>query len=53
MLSEYGFGTQWSIQKQIDALSAPAYIPLALKFEEEVGTAVLNASREAIILSSC
>lgn len=47
MLSEYGFGTQWSIQKQIDALSAPAYIPLALKFEEEVGTAVLNASREA------
>lgn len=46
MLSEYGFGTQWSIQKQIDALSAPAYIPLALKFEEEVGTAVLNASRE-------
>lgn len=47
MLSEYGFGTQWPIQKQIDALSAPAYIPLALKFEEEVGTAVLNASREA------
>lgn len=47
MLSEYGFGTQWSIQKQIDALSAPAYIPLALKFEEAVGTAVLNASREA------
>lgn len=47
MLSEYGFGTQWSIQKQIDSLSAPAYIPLALKFEEEVGTAVLNASREA------
>lgn len=47
MLSEYGFGTQWSIQKQIDALSAPSYIPLALKFEEEVGTAVLNASREA------
>lgn len=47
MLSEYGFGTQWSIQKQIDVLSAPAYIPLALKFEEEVGTAVLNASREA------
>ena len=47
MLSEYGFGTQWSIQKQIDALSTPAYIPLALKFEEEVGTAVLNASREA------
>lgn len=47
MLSEYGFGTQWSIQKQIDALSAPAYIPLALKFEEEVGTAVLNASRAA------
>lgn len=47
MLSEYGFGTQWSIQKQIDALSAPAYISLALKFEEEVGTAVLNASREA------
>lgn len=47
MLSEYGFGTQWSIQKQIDALSAPAYIPLALKFEEEVGTAALNASREA------
>ena len=47
MLSEYGFDTQWSIQKQIDALSAPAYIPLALKFEEAVGTAVLNASREA------
>lgn len=47
MLSEYGFGTQWSIQKQIDALSAPAYIPLALKLEEAVGTAVLNASREA------
>lgn len=47
MLSEYGFGTQWSIQKQIDVLSAPCYIPLALKFEEEVGTAVLNASREA------
>ena len=47
MLSEYGFGAQWSIQKQIDALSAPCYIPLALKFEEEVGTAVLNASREA------
>lgn len=47
MLSEYGFSTQWSIQKQIDALSAPAYIPLALKFEEEVGTAVLKASREA------
>lgn len=47
MLSEYGFGTQWSIQKQIDSLSAPAYIPLALKFEEVVGTAVLNASREA------
>lgn len=47
ILSEYGFGTQWSIQKQIDSLSAPAYIPLALKFEEEVGTAVLNASREA------
>lgn len=47
MLSEYGFGTQWSIQKQIDSLSAPAYISLALKFEEEVGTAVLNASREA------
>ena len=47
MLSEYGFGTQWSIQKQIDSLSALAYIPLALKFEEEVGTAVLNASREA------
>ena len=47
LLSEYGFGTQWSIQKQIDALSAPAYIPLALKFEEAVGTAVLNASREA------
>lgn len=47
MLSEYGFGAQWSIQKQIDSLSAPAYIPLALKFEEEVGTAVLNASREA------
>lgn len=47
LLSEYGFGTQWTIQKEIDALSAPAYIPLALKFEEEVGTAVLNASREA------
>ena len=47
LLSEYGFGTQWTIQKEIDALSAPSYIPLALKFEEEVGTAVLNASREA------
>lgn len=47
LLSEYGFGTQWTIQKEIDALSAPAYIPLALKFEEEVGTAILNASREA------
>ena len=47
LLSEYGFCTQWTIQKEIDALSAPAYIPLALKFEEEVGTAVLNASREA------
>lgn len=47
LLSEYGFDTQWAIQKKIDALSAPSYIPLALKFEEEVGTAVLNASREA------
>ena len=47
LLSEYGFDTQWAIQKKIDALSAPSYIPLALKFEEEVGTATLNASREA------
>lgn len=47
LLSEYGFGAQLTIQKKIDALSAPSYIPLALKFEEEVGTAILNASREA------
>lgn len=47
LLNEYGFGTQWAIQKEIDALSAPSYIPLALKFEEEVEAAVLNASREA------
>lgn len=51
MLSEYGFGTQLTIQKKIDALSAPSYIPLALKFEEEVGTAVLNASREAMSIN--
>lgn len=47
LLSEYGFGTQLTIQGIIDELSAPSYIPLALKFEERVGTAVLNASREA------
>ena len=47
LLSAYGFGAQLAIQTKINALTAPSYIPLALKFEEEVGTAVLNASRES------
>lgn len=47
LVSSQGVSAQFSIQKQIEALPVPSYFPLALKFEEAIGTTVLKAIRDA------
>ena len=47
LVSSQGVSAQFSIQKQIEDLPTPSYFPLALKFEEAIGTTTLKAFRDA------